>query len=176
MHMWLSNAIRNVQLPGEGSCFYGQICAPFHIYVIKYRDILFVTERICSWKIIRWTVHVAAHIMQLVEWQKRWCPGSSVPAVIIPEISHPALRHARVTFRMPKPEMRKCIHTSIRWKQPWRMFPARNLLRHMILDMRWRSELFFRSSVNHFVEREVFEDDEKAAFPKMLFFTADQWG
>ena len=47
-----------------------------------------------------------------------------------------ALRHARVTFRMPKPEMRKCIHTSIRWKQPWRMFPARNLLRHMILDMR----------------------------------------
>lgn len=53
-----------------------------------------------------------------------------------PEISHPALHHVRVTFRMPKPEMRKCIHTSIRWKQPWRMFPARNLLRHMILDMR----------------------------------------
>ena len=52
------------------------------------------------------------------------------------EISHPALHHVRVTFRMPKPEMRKCIHTSIRWKQPWRMFPARNLLRHMILDMR----------------------------------------
>ena len=28
--------------------------------------------------------------------------------------------------------------------------------------------------VNHSVEREVFEDEEKSAFPKMLFFTADQ--
>jgi len=34
--------------------------------------------------------------------------------------------------------------------------------------------LFSHSFVNHSVEREVFEDDEKAAFPKMLFFTADQ--
>lgn len=159
MHMWLSNAIRNAA-PGEGSCFYGQICAPFHIYVIKYRDRHYLWQKgICSVKIIRWTVHVAAHIMQILGMAKEMMSGQQCSRCNNSEISHPALRHARVTFRMPKPEMRKCIHTSIRWKQPWRMFPARNLLRHMILDMRWRSELFFRSLVNHFVEREVGRDD-----------------
>ena len=52
------------------------------------------------------------------------------------QMNRPCGRPYNATCGMPKPEMRKCIHTSIRWKQPWRMFPARNLLRHMILDMR----------------------------------------
>ena len=47
-------------------------------------------------------------------------------------------------------------------------------LQPMILTMPCLWALFSHSFVNHSVEREVFEDDEKAAFPKMLFFTADQ--
>lgn len=39
----------------------------------------------------------------------------------------------------------------------------------MILTMPCLWALFSHSFVNHSVEREVFEDDEKAAFPKMLF-------
>ena len=50
--------------------------------------------------------------------------------------------------------------------------PYQNFTSAYDLDYLWA--LFSHSFVNHSVEREVFEDDEKAAFPKMLFFTADQ--
>ena len=58
--------------------------------------------------------------------------------------------------------------------QQWPMYHIRISLQPMILIMPCLWALFSHSFVNHSVEREVFEDDEKAAFPKMLFFTADQ--
>ena len=52
--------------------------------------------------------------------------------------------------------------------------PYQNFTSAYDLDYACLWALFSHSFVNHSVEREVFEDDEKAAFPKMLFFTADQ--
>lgn len=49
------------------------------------------------------------------------------------------------------------------------MYHIRISLQPMILTMPCLWALFSHSFVNHSVEREVFEDDEKAAFPKMLF-------
>ena len=57
---------------------------------------------------------------------------------------------------------------------PAMAYHIRISLQPMILTMPCLWALFSHSFVNHSVEREVFEDDEKAAFPKMLFFTADQ--
>ena len=69
-----------------------------------------------------------------------------------------------------------CMSTWNTWHQQWPMYHIRISLQPMILTMPCLWALFSHSFVNHSVEREVFEDDEKAAFPKMLFFTADQWG
>ena len=52
--------------------------------------------------------------------------------------------------------------------------PYQNFTSAYDLDYALSVGTISHSFVNHSVEREVFEDDEKAAFPKMLFFTADQ--